>query len=189
MATTTDMVMATAPTVRKSESEDPAALHWYVAYVRSYQERTVAGFLQKAGYEYYLPIEREVHQWSDRKKVVERLVIPRIIFVHTTEFRRRQSLELIPYLTRYMCDGGPYTAVKVRDADMEAFRMMVEYGGRKVGVVQTLVPGDKVRVVAGPLKGLECELVNVQGERCLAVHLGPVGTATIELTTDSVEKI
>ena len=172
-----------------TKNEDPNALHWYVGFVRSCQERKVAGYLEKAGYEYYLPMQREVHNWSDRKKIVQCLVLPRMIFVHTTEFLRRQSLELIPYLCGYMNSKGPYSPVVVRDSDMESFRRMVEYGGRKVGIVQSLAPGDKVRVVAGPLKGIECELLKVHGDRCLAVRLGPVGTATIEFASDTVEKI
>ncbi len=44
---------------------DPGKLNWYVAYVKSCSEFKVAEFLEKFGYEYYLPVKREVHQWSD----------------------------------------------------------------------------------------------------------------------------
>lgn len=32
-------------------------------------------------YEYYVPIQTEVHQWSDRKKRIDRVVLPMVIFV------------------------------------------------------------------------------------------------------------
>ena len=169
---------------------DPGKLNWYVAYVKSCSEFKVAEFLEKFGYEYYLPVKREVHQWSDRKKIVRKLVLPRMIFVHTTEFRRRKSLEEIPYLYRYMAKDGPYTAEVIPDRQMDAFRMMVEYDGRNLNFsAENFAPGDKVRVTSGPLKGMECELINVSGTRCLAVRLGVVGTATMDLGLDTVEKI
>jgi hypothetical protein len=46
-----------------------------------------------------------------------------------------------------------------------------------------------VRVLDGPLAGLECELVSVGGGRCLAVRLGLLGTATMDLDIQTVEKI
>ena len=67
---------------------------------------------------------------------------------------------------------------------------MVEFGEEKVEVMtQEVAPGDHVRVISGPLKGIECELVRVNGKSCVAVHLGPVGTATMELPLSSLEKI
>ena len=66
---------------------DPGKLNWYVAYVKSCSEFKVAEFLEKFGYEYYLPVKREVHQWSDRKKIVRKLVLPRMIFPPTTPRR------------------------------------------------------------------------------------------------------
>lgn len=153
-------------------------------------ERKAQEALTMAGYECYLPIQREVRQWSDRKKVVSRLVLPHMIFVHCTEYERRKSTEEIRYLYRYMCSGGPYTAVIVRDEEMATFISMVEHGGRSVNISdKPLAVGDKVRVVSGPLAGCECELVRVEGNRCLAVRLGAIGTAVMDIESDSVEKI
>lgn len=164
--------------------------HWYVAYVRSCREKVAAEKLARFGYEYYLPIQRVQRQWSDRKKIIDKLVLPRMIFVHCTEMERRKSLELVNDLYKYITEKGPFTASIIRDVEMEAFREMVEKGGRDVRVVgQTVVPGDRVRIVSGPLEGLEVELISVSGTRCIAVHLGPIGTATIDLETDIVKKI
>ncbi len=66
---------------------------------------------------------------------------------------------------------------------------MVEGGGAGRLSDRPLAPGDRVRVMSGPLTGLECDLVSVGGGRCLAVSLGPLGTATMDLDLESVEKI
>ena len=164
--------------------------HWYVSYVRSCREKIAAGKLAALGYEYYLPVQRVVRQWSDRKKIVERLVIPRMIFVYCTETERRRSLELVSDLFKYITVKGPFTASIIPDNEMETFRMMVERGSRDVNVVgEHFSPGDRVRVMDGPLEGFECELLTVSGKRCLAVHLGFLGTVTMDLDIDTIKKI
>ena len=44
---------------------------WYVALVRMHHEKKVAERLDKMGIENFVPVQQEVHQWSDRRKVVE----------------------------------------------------------------------------------------------------------------------
>lgn len=164
---------------------------WFIAFVRTCCERKAAEYFEKLGYEYYLPVQREVHKWSDRKKIVERLVIPHMIFVHATEAGRVKSLEMNPYITRYMSKGmGPYAPAVVRDEEMDIFRAMVDHGGIPVSIsTEKLAPGDRVRIVSGPLEGRECELVSVDGKKCLASRLGMLGTAVVEISLDSVRKI
>lgn len=168
---------------------DPTARRWYIAYVQSCKERKVAESLGRLGFECYLPVQKELRQWSDRKKLVDRLVLPRLIFVRCMEHERIGIRQDVPYLVGFMAVKGPYTAAVVRDEEMDVFRRMVE-GGRPVSVSAVpLQPGDKVRVVDGPLRGMACELVEVSGRRCLGVSLGALGMATVDLALDSVEKL
>lgn len=164
--------------------------HWYVAYVMSCRERKAAEALGAIGYEHYLPVQREVRQWSDRKKVVERMVLPRMIFIRCTNMERVRVLKEIPAIYCFMNSKGPYTPVVVPDIQLETFRSMVERSGRPVSVVtETFAPGDKVRVKDGPLTGCECELISVSGKKCLAVRLGAIGTLTVEMGLETLEKI
>lgn len=164
--------------------------HWYVSYVRSCREKIAAEKLAFHGYEYYLPVQRVVRQWSDRKKIVERLVLPRMIFIRCTETERLRSLDLVSDLFKYITIKGPFTASIIPDTELEAFRMMVERGSCDVNVVgEHFSPGDKVRVVSGPLEGFECELLTVGGKRCVAVRIGFLGTATMDINIDTIQKI
>lgn len=43
---------------------------WLVAIVRICHEKKTSERLTKMGIENFLPIQQEVHQWSDRRKVV-----------------------------------------------------------------------------------------------------------------------
>lgn len=167
-----------------------SGLHWYAATTRSCQERKVASALESMGVEHFLPVQKVARRWSDRVKMMDRLVLPRFIFIRTTEAERVRPLENIPALCRYLSNGGPYNPVVIPDAQMDAFRRMVEFGEDKVVMTDSfLAPGDKVRIVSGPLKGLECELVTVRDKHCIAVRMGLLGAATLEVSRNVLEKI
>lgn len=168
--------------------DDP---HWFVSYVRTCCERKSAECFEKLGYDYFLPVRRELHRWSDRYKTVERLVLPHLIFVRTTERQRQESLRLNPYLTRYMSlHQGPFKPAMIADEEMDTFRMMVEHGGNSLSVIaEDIAPGDRVKIVSGPFAGRECEIVSVSGRKCMASRLGVLGTALVELQAETLRKI
>ena len=171
-------------------TQDNNERHWFVAYVMACRERKAAEALAAMGYEHYLPIQREARQWSDRKKIVERMVLPRMIFIRCTNAERVPVLKQIPAIYRFMTSHGPYTPVVVPDIQLETFRSMVERSGRPVSVTAgQFAPGDKVRVKDGPLTGCVCELISVSGKKCLAVRLGAIGTVTVEMELETLEII
>ena len=61
---------------------------WYVAYVRMFHERKTAEKLAAMGIESFVPVREEIHQWSQRKKKVMRVLIPQMIFIHATQKER-----------------------------------------------------------------------------------------------------
>ena len=55
---------------------------WYVALVRMHHEKKVSEYLNKVGIENFVPVQKEIHQWSDRRKLVESVLLPMMVFVH-----------------------------------------------------------------------------------------------------------
>lgn len=163
--------------------------HWYIAHTRSCQDKNVAQALSARGYGVFVAVRREVRQWSDRRKVVETLLIPRTVFVRCTELERINSLKEIPYLTHYLSESpGSYKPAKVPDRQMDDFIAMVESANGEVTVTdRSLKPGDMVRVKDGVLEGRVVELVRVDGKDCLAVRLPLLGTACVQIDRKSVE--
>lgn len=160
---------------------------WFVAYVMPNMERKAAEDLFRMGIEYYLPIQTVRRKWSDRIKVVEQLLLPRLIFIHTTEAERLKPVRESRYLYQYMSNGGPFNPVVVPDKQMETFMNMVEYGQGTVRLHDVhLAPGDKVRAVSGPLKGGEFEIVKVGDGRAMAVRLGGIGVFTFDFSVGDV---
>lgn len=165
-------------------------LNWYVAYTKSCQERKVSEALSALGVDHFLPLQKVLVQYSDRKKLVERLVLPHMIFIKTDEATRIRLLGEIYGLSSYMTSGGAFHPVIIPDRQMDDFRFMVTRSREKVSIAgERLAPGDRVRVVNGPLSGLEAEFVEINGENRISVKMGVLGTAYATISPDSVEKI
>lgn len=165
-----------------------APRQWLVAYVQSCLEKKTAQRLAAMGIECYLPVQSEIRQWSDRRKRVDRLVIPMMIFVHVTPQERPLPLSL-QAVSRYMVLRGESTPAVIPDEQMDRFRFMLDYSPEAVEMCSApLAPGDAVKVIKGPLAGLEGELITVNGKSKVAVRLDMLGCAHVDVLIGFVEK-
>ena len=78
---------------------------WLVAIVRICHEKKTSERLTKMGIENFLPIQQEVHQWSDRRKVVDRVLLPMMIFVHV-DLQEQKEVLTLSSISRYMVLRG-----------------------------------------------------------------------------------
>lgn len=163
--------------------------NWLAAYVRLYHEKKACERLRSMGIECYLPIQEEMHQWSDRRKKVERIVIPMIIFVRVSKEERTVPLSLSS-VSRYMVLRGESTPAIIPDEQMETFRFMLDYSEAAVELcTSSFVAGEWVKVVKGPLAGLEGELVTVGGKSKVVIRLDALGCAQVDVPIGFVEKM
>ena len=87
-----------------------------------------------------------------------------MIFVHVDAAERSQVLTLSA-ISRYMVLHGEHTPAVIPDEQMERFKFMLDYSDEAVEMCTApLAPGELIRVVKGPLKGLEGELVEMDGK-------------------------
>lgn len=165
-----------------------APRQWLVGYVQSCLEKKTAQRLAAMGIECYLPVQSEIRQWSDRRKRVDCLVIPMMIFVHVTPQERPLPLSL-QAVSRYMVLRGESTPAVIPDEQMDRFRFMLDYSPEAVEMCSApLAPGDAVKVIKGPLAGLEGELITVNGKSKVAVRLDMLGCAHVDVPIGFVEK-
>ena len=171
-------------------TENPDTLCWFVAYVRSCQERRVAELLAAEGIETYVPVQKERHKWSDRVKVVDHLVLPRMVFIRTTKAVRYKIMENYSGRITAFMSRGAHKPVIIPDDQMADFQFMVGHGGGGVSIAsEMLAPGDRVEILSGPLKGFKCELVTLASKKLAAVRLGMLGSAVVEVGLENVKKI
>lgn len=162
---------------------------WLAAYVKMHHEKKVRDRLASMEIEHFLPVQEEVRQWSDRRKKVERVLIPMMIFVKVDPAEQREVIEL-PSILRYLVLRGERVPAEIPADQMERFRFMVDYSDSPVQFnTSDLQPGEKVRVIKGTLQGLEGEFVTVNGKSSIAIRIQQLGCATVEVSSSMIEKI
>ena len=145
--------------VNGTSDREACPKRWIAVLVQVNCEKKSAEKLCKAGYEAYIPTQQELHQWSDRKKKVNRLIMPMVVFVratiHEEEWLRNQS-----YIFKLLALPGTDEdkkkfATPIPDAQIERLKFLLDNAETEVTIINNLKVGDAVRVVSGPLKGLE----------------------------------
>lgn len=175
--------------IHEKESKQTNERRWLAAYVKMHHEKKVRDRLTEMGIDNFLPVQEEVRLWSDRKKKMERVLIPMMIFVHVNASEQRTVVTL-PSVLRYMVLRGEKAPTAIPAAQMEQFRFMVDTSGSAVQFdTRPLSPGEKVRVIKGALSGLEGELVTVDGKSVIALRIEQLGCATVEMHRSMVEPI
>ena len=159
---------------------------WISVPVQPNCEKKVAARLSKAGYETYVPTQQEVHQWSDRKKKIDRIIIPMVVFVRSTD-REEYWLRDQSYIFKLIALPGSEEdrrklATPIPDDQIARLKFLLENAESEVTIVPKLKVGDAVMVVSGPLKGLE-GVVSEADERCsvVGVLIDGLGYACVKI--------
>jgi len=170
-------------------------LHWYVACVRSCQERKVAERLASKGIETYVPVQKVKRQWSDRVKIIDRLVLPGMVFVRCTEDVRASVFNVVYGISFFLMDrtsAEEHRALSVPERQMEDFMKVVRAmngDGDLEVVTNDIVQGDIVRVIRGPLTGMVCECAEVQSRHRLVIRLGMLGSVLVTVEAADVVRV
>ena len=169
-------------TVNVTDDREAYPKRWVAALVQVHSERSVSKRLQALGLESWVPTQSEIHQWSDRRKKVERVVIPMIVFIHVQESDIK-PLAYHSFIHKLLSNPGQRTPAIIPDAQIESLRFMLGQSEAQVEIRERILrTGDHVRIVRGPLKGLEGELCKVEdGKPRVAVRVDCLGYACISI--------
>ena len=140
----------------------------------------------------YVPVQEEIHCWSDRMKKVQRLVIPSIVFVKSEETRfnelRRQSL-----VRGLLSNPGQGRPALIPDVEIERLRFMLGQSDVPVeleGNVRQMEIGSKVIVMRGVFRGLEGTVSYMRdGTMHVGVLLQGLGYAHVEINKKDIQEI
>lgn len=155
---------------------------WVALYSRPRSEKKVKEFLDKMGFETYLPVQKQIRQWSDRKKRIDVVVIPMTVFVKIS----RDFLYKVlchPLIIRPFSLPGSKDIAKIPENQIERLKFILGQSDYPVSFDPTVFRiKDRVRVLRGPLMGLTGEIINFDNNSFeLAVAVGLGGTADIAL--------
>ena len=137
---------------------------WLVFYTKSRHEKKIEAYLVKRGYEVFLPMQKVLRQWSDRKKKVEVPLFNSYIFVNETEDKISTLLQTPGMAWNIRHNDKPAV---LHHYELEVIKrflssgLFIEHTSQ-----QNFKSGDAVEVIDGPLKGLRGTLVRTtEGEK------------------------
>ncbi|MEI7830955.1 MAG: UpxY family transcription antiterminator, partial [Prolixibacteraceae bacterium] len=139
---------------------------WHAVYVHSRAEKRVHEELKYKGIESFLPLQRKLRQWSDRKKWVEMPLISGYVFVHITRKHYDMVLQTDNVMQYVRFEGK---AAIIRDQDIEILKRMLGQSDLDVEITRDeLQPGTLVEIIAGPMMGVRGELISFRGNNKVA---------------------
>lgn len=172
-------------------SDNTRRLYWYAAYTKINQELTIKRRLEGLEVENYLATRDEMRETPRGKKNVRVILIPHLIFIHTDQLTAFSLLNDHGLSIIYLKDPETRHLLVVPDKQMRDFMFVLDFSENTVEVInEELKCGDRVRVVKGPLTGLEGELLRIKGHKRVIVRLeGVISIATSYIPGAFLEKI
>jgi transcription antitermination factor NusG len=147
-------------------------LNWFALYTNPRAEKRAYAELVRKGITAYLPLQRILKLWSDRKKWVEEPLFRSYMFVRVNEKDYYEALNT-PGIVRYITFEG--RAVPVPQQQIDAIRYYLSEEDQPVEAFPGLSPGQAVEVMKGPLRGLCGELVEIAGRHKVKVEIEAIG--------------
>ena len=128
---------------------------WFALRIRSRCEKNVAAILKEKGFEVFLPLYRCRRRWSDRIKETEEPLFPGYLFCRF-DLQKRLPILITPHVILIV--GSGKMPVPVDDTEIAALQSIVD-SGLQAWPWPFLRLGQTVRVLQGPLNGVEGTLV------------------------------
>jgi len=149
---------------------------WYPVSTRSRSEKKAYDALVNKGFETYLPLQRQLKQWSDRKKWVEEPFIKSYLFVRMRE-QEQTSVLMTKGIARFIYFSGKITSMA--DRQINELKLLMASPFDLEITAEDLQPGEKILIKAGPLKGLIGEIISYRSQKQLALRLENLGYSII----------
>jgi transcription antitermination factor NusG len=150
--------------VNKEKSDEK----WYALYTRPRAEKLVNQRLSEEGIETFLPLQKVIRKWSDRKKVIEKPLLSSYIFVKTSRkhfpvvYKTNGVVKFISF------EGQP---VSIPQKQIDNLRLIVNSDAEIEVSSEIFAPGDNVEVVNGALIGLTGELIRIGSKNRVVVRI------------------
>lgn len=152
---------------------------WIAALVQMNCEKKIAIRLKKLGYECYVPIQIEMRQWSDRKKRIERIVIPMVVFILIDESQEK-TIRDSSFIHKFVSYPETTNAAIIPSIQIERLKALLKNAESTVSFSSdTFHIGDRVIIMQGLLKGLTGPVIQKNGESLFILKIELLGCAKL----------
>ena len=148
------------------ELSKPHVKGWYAVYVRSHHEKKVHQLFEEKGIESSLPLIKISRQWSDRKKKVKMPLFRGYVFVKIEIGKDKQNILQTDGVVKFI--GIKEKPSRIADEEIHWVHMMVEKS-YSVKNEKEIPIGQKMRVTAGPFRGIEGVVIRTGNQSRLVV--------------------
>jgi transcription antitermination factor NusG len=159
---------------------------WHVVYTKPKSERKVATSISNMGLESYLPLQKVIRQWSDRKKSIEMPLFPNYVFVKV-DSETRVRLYSINELIRFVSiERRP---VIVRENEIQTLKKVLNEGN-EVSNEEYFQNGMKVRIKHGQFEGLEGVIIKKSSSTRILLRIdGLMKAYSFNIPTQLTERL
>ncbi|WP_036384125.1 UpxY family transcription antiterminator [Muricauda sp. MAR_2010_75] len=145
---------------------------WHVIYVRSKHEKSVDRSLQEQGLESFLPLTKTVRLWADRVKKIQAPLFPSYVFVNIKSKKEFYQAIQVKGACCYLSFGTEYA--KVSDKEIQQIKCVLgikDLSEIRTETIPKFLVGQMRQITSGPLKGLECEIVEIKNTQKVIVKI------------------
>jgi transcription antitermination factor NusG len=167
--------------------DETAKKQWFAVYTTCRHEKRVVEHFARRGIEHYLPLYRSQRKWKDGSRVILSLpLFPGYVFVHICRFERVPVLQVPGVLWVVGKSGSEPTPLP--EFEIETLRTALD--PLRVEPYPTLTAGQRVRIQAGPLAGIEGIVVRRQNSFRVVITLELImQSIAVEVNADDLEPI
>jgi transcriptional antiterminator RfaH len=164
MTDSADISSEPLKTIRKRSSEPK----WYAIYTRPRAEKLVYQRLLEEEIETFLPLQKTFREWSDRKKLVEKPLLPSYIFVKTPRSNFPKIYKTNGVVKFVSFEGNP---VSIPQKQIDNLRLLINSDTPIEVSSDKFSTGDNVEVISGSLIGLTGELIKIGSKNRVIVRI------------------
>jgi transcription antitermination factor NusG len=164
------------------EAEHP----WYVAHVKPRQEKSLADDCRRLGIEYYLPLVTHVTRRKDNNKP-RKSVLP--LFPGYISFAGTRETHYKLYATGRIASIITIKHQKKFIAELSQIFSLLENSVPLEPIDFSYTEGAEVRVLAGPMQGIEGIVVSIKNQHKLVLSVEGLGQAVMTIDAAMVKPI
>ncbi len=161
--------------------------NWYAVYTKSRAEKRVMSRLGEDGLEVFLPLQKTIRKWSDRRKVVDIPIISSYVFVKIRKTDFGKVLRCNGVVKFITFEGAP---VKIPEEQITNLKILSNSDAEVFVTRDVFIKGDLVEVLYGSLAGLRGELVRVGNKRKVVMRIIDSDlNLTVDINTIAIKKL
>lgn len=167
------------------QSNDNSQKQWHVVYTRSRAEKKVQIEFSIKEIENFLPMQKRLRQWKDRKKWVEMPLMSGYCFVNITRKEYDSVLQTNNVVGYVRFEGK---AAVIPESQINSLKQMLKQYDFEVNVTsENFAPGKLVEVIEGPMIGLRGELVKAQGKHKFIIRFNQINSVvSVEIPANHI---